>query len=123
MADEKRVKKFSNIDDLLLSPGNAMIYMDRLRTEVYHMQKKLRRQAYRIKFQELELEDADEVMISATRLMDNINQMINAEAVVSGDGRMLKEMISYMMEEEQIMIAASKVSNEKEENLRKKYHK
>lgn len=44
MAVEKRKKKFDSIDDILLSPGTALIYMDEMRTQIYHMQKKLRKQ-------------------------------------------------------------------------------
>lgn len=43
MVDKVRVKKFSNIDDVLQSPGTAMIYMEELRTQIYHLQKKMRK--------------------------------------------------------------------------------
>lgn len=41
---EKRIKPFSGIDDIIKAPKKARNYMDSLRTEIYYMQKKLRKQ-------------------------------------------------------------------------------
>ena len=59
MTDKKRVKTFTTMDDVLLHPGQAIALIERLRTQIYHMQKKLRKQRKRIAFNESVAEALD----------------------------------------------------------------
>lgn len=90
--DSKRVKRFSNIDELLLHPGEAIEYMERLRTQLYHTQKKLRKQSYKIQFQNIQLDDADMTISSAMRLVGGLNSMLQADALVRGQYRAFRNL-------------------------------
>lgn len=64
---EKRIKPFSTIDDVLLGAGNAVEYIERLRSEIYFLNKKLRKQNKKVNRYYTELKQMDSV----------VNRMVN----------------------------------------------
>ncbi len=47
MAENKRVKRFVTMDEVLLHPGPVIEHIEQLRTQIYHMQKKLRKSKHK----------------------------------------------------------------------------
>lgn len=121
--DNKRVKRFSNIDELLLHPGEAIEYMEQLRTQIYYMQKKLRRQSYKVQFQDIQLDDADATISSAMRLVGSLNSILQADALVREDTELLEAFSKQLLEEEETCNDVADVSEAKAEALREKFSK
>ena len=123
MADEKRVKKFATIDDILLSPGTALIYMEELRTQIYHMQKKLRKKAYLAKLRAIEDEVTEEVFESMTRMVNFMSTIIDDKSEEDDDHTLTEMVNDKFNEEERLMVQIEEEKYKKSAEVYRKYHK